>query len=633
MKSNIYNSHSILRIGILTALGLFQAHSGVSADVLTVAPPFVEQGNGYSVGIRDDGVMVVFGGAGSSTFIPKALPKNAEPVNYPDNVFLIAVDDVFISDDYHRVPRIPLKMKDDGGVSIAKISWNIPEPQIVLENESIQTVGRTYNDEFAFAINDAGEAFFWNNSLTQSPIKLDISVPVKDIDIYKYSGALTQGAALTQDGDVFMWNDLGNPQPKKVDFPKSPAVIKEIHVSGNRGIALSETGDLFAWQIGTDISTYAVEITFNSDPNIKNITSTYHGSSYYSGGVAIADNAVYGWSGPDSSGSFSTQEILSDNSAIRDVIRTYAVNMVATDNALYTWDSSVGSFSTQEILSQPVQYIVDHEYSPLALTDDGEVFKIKKESNSSNYSLIKIEGLPTNIKALSYGTALTSDGDVYVYAWNSGDMTVTKVPFEQSVVSIATGSFSHTIVLLEDGMMCGWGNNDYGQLGNDNPNSVPATNPVCLEDLTVKSSSVKPSSCDDGVATYLTATKELSFDKLAMELYSPLTDEPTDKFALFATKEGASIKLQTYPGFLDFSLPTKIDVDFVETIDDRSCYPTYLAQQETLVFPKVIVPLVGVDWLGIYETDAIDCYTATMEEATTQKVFRLIDAAPIDCEE
>ncbi|MEQ1752443.1 MAG: choice-of-anchor D domain-containing protein, partial [Prosthecobacter sp.] len=82
--------------------------------------------------------------------------------------------------------------------------------------------------------------------------------------------------------------------------------------------------------------------------------------------------------------------------------------------------------------------------------------------------------------------ALTSEGRVYAWGWNSsgqlGDNTAwtrsspvavnivngSSALYGKTVVSLAAGS-SHSLALCSDGAVVTWGNNGYGQLGNNTP--------------------------------------------------------------------------------------------------------------------------------------------------------------------
>jgi alpha-tubulin suppressor-like RCC1 family protein len=620
MKSiNFSAKRSVLQISILVAaLGLSQAHNTAVADM--VEPPFIGKGYNFSVGIRNDGVMVVFGG-NNNTFTPKSLPEELEPVTHPDSVIFLDVDKVQDGIPDFSIVAAGLILSD-GGVSVSELSWSIPEPQIVLQNETIETVGE--DDGIAFAITDAGDAFVWERYTTpHNPVKLNIGEPVKAIDAH-YSNS---GTAVTESGNVFIWDDVTNPQVTQVTMPEP---IKEANMSRyycngqlETGVtAVSEDGDVFMWE--NTVGSQAVELNIPSP--VTDIIGDFNDS------IAATKDGLYEWE--YTAGSFAVNQMLADE-PIQEIIGYFHSGAALTDSGeVYAWSHPNSNLQISPVIISNAKALYDYG-GDYVLTNDGKVFKIDAEYNSGSYTgnTTQITGLPNNIEEVYPGqqtVALTTTGDVYTWEYNSTTATKVPLPFDSPVTYVAEDDASHALVLLENGMMCGWGNNDYGQLGSGNPKPVPVNEPVCLEDLTVK----LPLQCDDVSTTiYQADTKKLSFNKLAMELYSPWTDQPTGKFALFQAPAGANVEMQAYPGFLDFRLPSRVAMDFVETIEDSSCYPMYSAQQETVTFPKVQVPLVGVDWNSIVTpTEVVECYTATMKQAVTQSVFSLTEVTPIDCE-
>ncbi|MCP4701636.1 MAG: VCBS repeat-containing protein [Gammaproteobacteria bacterium] len=133
------------------------------------------------------------------------------------------------------------------------------------------------------------------------------------------------------------------------------------------------------------------------------------------------------------------------------------------------------------------------------------------------------------------------------------------------------------------------------------------------------------------VVIYSTDDRKLSFDMLAMELYNPITDEPAGKFALFT---GGDMSLKALPGFYDFKYGGGEPVyagQIVEKSDN--CYPTYSAEDETLQFPKIKVPLLGVLPDGSTVDGPAACYKAEFNHSMTQpEIFTLADANEVACE-
>lgn len=556
---------SLLKISILAALGVGFQYSAIAE---MVEPPFIGKSYNAAMGVRNDGVVIVFGGS-SRDFTPKSLPEDATPVSHPDNVLLLDVAKINNDDDSSGGVTF-----SEGGVAANFVNWEIREPHIVLTSETIQEVDGDYNG--GTALTDAGEVFIWENTVTSSPIQVNIPEAVKEIDG-------ESRLAITDSGDLYGWERSA--ASVEVEAILSGHSVKEVDGYIWEGVALTDSGDIYSWQhSAASVQVDVEKFNFAGSGSVEEINGRFDR------GVALTDSGT-----------------------------------------LYGWQHSNASLEITEILSNVAELEGDYDY--IALTDSGTVHDVRRQwnSGSTTWETTQVSGLPAGIQVQAVYTrpnvVLTTDGDVYT--WDNNE-AAEKVLFDKPVISVASGGRNYGLVMLEDGMMCGWGNNHYGQLGSNSPNPVPKTSPVCLEDLIVE----LPLQCDEVSTTvYRTDTNTLTFNNLAMELYSPWTDEPSGKFALFQASEGTAVEMAAYPGFLDFRLPNRIEMNFVETIDDNRCYPTYSAQQESLTFPKVQVPLVGVDWNNtVTETEVVDCYTATMKQAVTQKVFRLTDAESIECE-
>lgn len=88
------------------------------------------------------------------------------------------------------------------------------------------------------------------------------------------------------------------------------------------------------------------------------------------------------------------------------------------------------------------------------------------------------------------------------------------------------------------------------------------------------------------------------------------------------------------PGFYDFRYQGDAPSYANEMIlESNNCYPTYSAQQETVYFPKVKVPLVGVLPDGSLVSEPSTCYEGLFKESTTQNdIFSLKEVTEIACE-
>jgi len=94
------------------------------------------------------------------------------------------------------------------------------------------------------------------------------------------------------------------------------------------------------------------------------------------------------------------------------------------------------------------------------------------------------------------------------------------------------------------------------------------------------------------------------------------------------------MSLKALPGFYDFQYEGGAPTYANEIVSESdNCYPTYSAQEETVHFPKVEVPLVGVLPDGSLVDGPAACYNTLFKQSTTQAgVFSLKEVTEIGCE-
>jgi hypothetical protein len=139
-----------------------------------------------------------------------------------------------------------------------------------------------------------------------------------------------------------------------------------------------------------------------------------------------------------------------------------------------------------------------------------------------------------------------------------------------------------------------------------------------------------------------------------IELYDPLTDEPTGEYALFEAPikfyddESNSFKLDMLPGFKDVRIPmetvpggsnieipvcvaAQIGATLTNDVAGTS-FPAYSAAQHKFCIPSLAIPKVAVLPGGKTISVAPDCYEVTLNTATTQKngVLKITNNAQID---
>ncbi len=151
-----------------------------------------------------------------------------------------------------------------------------------------------------------------------------------------------------------------------------------------------------------------------------------------------------------------------------------------------------------------------------------------------------------------------------------------------------------------------------------------------IQQLAIQEPVIMNNNCSP--VNYSLSDKELTFNTLAMELFNPITDKPTGKFALYT---GDNLVLKSFSGFNDFKY-VRSDITYTEQVIEASenCHPTYSTREGTVYFPKIEVPLVSVLPNGSLVNGDSICYEAYFKRSNTQKlVFTLTEETnEISCE-
>jgi hypothetical protein len=135
-------------------------------------------------------------------------------------------------------------------------------------------------------------------------------------------------------------------------------------------------------------------------------------------------------------------------------------------------------------------------------------------------------------------------------------------------------------------------------------------------------------------AVYSLANRQVSFSALAVETYLPFELTATGHYTLCTGKEGASIVLNSDPGYGDFYFPYNQALDcsiqLIESADN--CYPTYSGKNGLLSFPDIKVPWRAILPLGNTLGVGGSCYEAILDQGTVRPgIFSLIHLAEKSC--
>ncbi|MEK8019269.1 MAG: hypothetical protein VSS75_020550 [Candidatus Parabeggiatoa sp.] len=419
------------------------------------------------------------------------------------------------------------------------------------------------------------------------------------------------------------------------------ADVKEV-VGGDyngRYLAVTNTGQVFSTKRQTDGS-------YTPANEVRNLSAVQSLDMTYDKYFAVTNTGDVYWGKWD--WGINTPEPATQLTGLSgvesfEIVDGYQRYMAVTNTGnVYSgrWDSGSSAYTTASVSGLPSIKEVDMTYQRyLAVADSGAVYSGKWQDGNSNtpMSAIPVSSLAdvkTIEMAYSNSIALTNGGQVYTVDWEYSSNTPTSVnqitPLS-NIIAIST-SDSHSLALQADGILCGWGNNDRGQLGSGNPNPVPVHSPVCgLEDLIIS----ETTTCSgDDFAVYSTTDRKVTFDKVAMELYNPWDDQPNGKFALFTGAGGVALTLEALIGFGDFKLSRNFELEYAgEVIETpENCYPSYSEENESLNF-GVKIPWVTVLPNGKVIEGPLECYSVNMKQSKTQPdIFRLTTADPIDCE-
>ena len=272
-----------------------------------------------------------------------------------------------------------------------------------------------------------------NNAATSAELVFGGSQGNTDYD-FTPTGEITQiaagdshSAAVTKDGDLYMWGTNGSGQlgiqsnvasniPVKVNNSSSTLPeksVKYVALGTYHSAAITKYGSLYMWG-------------YNNYGQLGNGSTT---------------------------NSYTPVKIMENVAAVS--LGDYHSAAITKDGSLYMWGEN----------------------------SDGQL------GNGTTNNLTRPQRIAVNVQSVelygSYTTAISKDGGLYTWGYNlngrlgNGTTTNSYTPIKimSNVVSSAGGS--HTIALKKDGTVYTWGTNVYGQLGNGNNSNQ--TSPVAIK--------------------------------------------------------------------------------------------------------------------------------------------------------
>lgn len=376
------------------------------------------------------------------------------------------------------------------------------------------------------------------------PYGTDLSNLVPTIGLHqvnKLSSGSYAGYALKTDGSLWSWGydaygQLGLGTTTDRHLPTQVSTLSGIvDLAGGyySGYALKSDGTIWSWgrndfgQVGD-----GTVLQKNSPVKVSGLTGvTGISGGYYAAYARKSDGTVWAWGGNGSgqlgNNSTATSSIPVQVSGLTNVATTtagyFSGYAIKSDGTVWSWGNNTeGELGNNSVIQSnvPVQVsgltnvlaLATGRYSAYALKSDGTVWswggntsgQLGNASTTQSNIPVQVSGL-TNVIGIAAGRmsayALKSDGTVWSWGDNgfgqlgNNSIVQSNIPVQVSgLLGISTlgasgGTYSG-YALTSDGSVWSWGNNQYGQLGNN----LTTQSNVPVEILTLKKSTVSPAS-------------------------------------------------------------------------------------------------------------------------------------------
>ena len=295
--------------------------------------------------------------------------------------------------------------------------------------------------------------------------------------------------------------------------------VGAVAVGAFRSLILLGSGEVYDWSNTGSVNLENINTKENNPPQlIKNIPGKVMGiSAGVCHSLALLDSGeIYGWDDnvPKQLGNRITKkrkrpQLIKNipDKVIKISAGDFHSLALLETGKVYGWglngDGQLGDGSTKKS-SRPqlmktipgkVVDIATGTYHSLVLLESGKVYgwgrngfgQLGDGTNKDRNLPQLITSLPSKVVGIAAGDnhslAVLKSGKVYGWGCNIydqlGDGTAHNrkrpqvIDFIQGKVVALAGSYQHSLALLENGKVCGWGENGKGQLGNDLPRDVP----------------------------------------------------------------------------------------------------------------------------------------------------------------
>jgi alpha-tubulin suppressor-like RCC1 family protein len=391
------------------------------------------------------------------------------------------------------------------GTGIGRTKFVATDRTGVLSGKTVTAVAAGQNH--SLALTDEGKVYAWglntsgqlgNGTTTNSylPVAVDTSGLLFGKRVIAVAAGASHSAALTDDGLVFCWGlgtsgQLGNSYNLSSNIPVAVTTtgvlagktITAIACELNSAIALTSSGEVFCWGIGTSgqlgnaaslSSNFPVAAAIPGVPGTRTITKITAGGNF---AVALSsDNKLYSWG---LGGSNQLGDGLGSNSNT-----PVSVSMSGVLSGKTISQISAGLLHTLVLSSEGLAFSWGtNTYGQLGNNTNTSASVPVAVTSSKTFTAVSAGGYHSYL--------LGTDGALYACGLNTSGQLAFKsfvdwwvptacagTPAGKTLSAVSAGNNFHSLLLTTTGEVYGCGLNQYGQLGDGN--STNYTAPVSI---------------------------------------------------------------------------------------------------------------------------------------------------------
>lgn len=419
-----------------------------------------------------------------------------------------------------------------------------------------------------------------NNAETTAEIVIGTSQSNPDYDfssageIVQVAAGGTHTAAVTKDGDLYMWgrnyygqlgvySNADSKIPIKVNNSSSTLPeksVKYIALGYYHSAAITKDGSLYMWgynrsgQLGDGTTTDR----YTPVKIMDNVASVSLGGSHSA--AVTKDGSLYMW-GDNGNGRLGDGTTTDRYTPVKIMDNVASVSLgsshsaaITKDGRLYMWGynyygqlgdgTTTDRYTPVKIMDNVASVSLGGNHSA-AITKDSNLYmwggngsgqlgdgttdnKARPHRVASNVQSVKL--------GYSHTTVISKDGGLYTWGYNyygqlgNGTTTDSSNPIKIMNDAIdCAGGDNHTIVLKKDGTVYTWGDNYHGQLGDDT--TTDRTSPVAIQiyDHTNVLKSTKKSSESVSASSGQHTSKFAGYNANGIYNFYALKDKNADK--------------------------------------------------------------------------------------------------------